>query len=181
MIPSTGSPNKMETSTRELKRRGNVEKCPVCGSQVDSEAYCCPTCRSFFCYHCRARVVETDPQFQCINQACDYYGRLVCGVCDPRHERQEPPSIYLEPEDGFWPLLFILGLLGALLAWFRWWLTWPWLLLFGAAVFCCGAVVVRLFGRSVFGRHIKVEQQRITPYHTCLECGEEVREQVKES
>jgi hypothetical protein len=170
----------METKTEFKGRRGDPEKCPVCGSRVDPEAYCCPTCRSYFCYHCRARVLESDPQFQCVNKGCDYYGRLVCANCDPRHEREEPPSVYFEPEDGFWLLLLLLALVGGLFAWVRWGLTWPWVLVVMAAVFAAGALVVRLCKRSVFGRNVRVEQQRITVYHTCIACEKEARTLVDE-
>ena len=88
---------------QELKRRGDVEKCPVCGSHVDAEAYHCPSCRNYFCFHCRSRLVPPDTQLQCVNQQCDYYGKLVCDVCDISHQRDEAPTVYAEPEDGYWP------------------------------------------------------------------------------
>lgn len=169
----------METVTPELKRRGNVEKCPVCGSRVDADAYCCPTCRSYFCFHCRARVLESDPQFQCVNQACDYYGRLVCNVCDPRHDREESPTVYLEPEDGFWPLLLVLALISGPVGWIGWRLNLFGVVMTMAGVFGVGSFLVHIFDRTVFGRKIRVEQRRLTPYHTCISCGEEVRGLVK--
>ena len=95
----------------ELKRRGNVAKCPICGSQVDPEAYHCPACHNYYCYHCRARLLASDTQLQCANQSCDYYGKLVCSVCDPQGEKEEPPAVYEEPEDGYWPLWLIVSLI----------------------------------------------------------------------
>jgi hypothetical protein len=171
----------MEPATRELKRRGNVEKCPVCGSPVDAEAYCCPTCTSLFCFHCRARVLASDPQFQCVNQSCDYYGRLICDVCDSRHEREESPSVYLEPEDGFWPLLLVLALISGAVGWIGWRLNLLGVILTMAAVFGLGSMLVRLTARSVFGRNVRIEQRRLTPYHTCISCGGEVRRLVKDT
>ena len=41
-----------DESNKKLERRGDVEKCPVCGSRVDRDAYHCPTCRNYFCFHC---------------------------------------------------------------------------------------------------------------------------------
>ncbi len=96
---------------RELKRRGDVEKCPVCGSHVDAEAYHCPSCRNYFCFHCRSRLVPPDTQLQCVNQQCDYYGKLICDVCDREHERDEEPTVYAEPEDGYWPGWLLLALI----------------------------------------------------------------------
>ena len=83
--------------TSELQRRGDVQKCPVCGSHIDPAAYHCPTCRSYFCFHCRARLLEPDTQLQCVNQDCDYYSKLICSVCDPCKETEEPPTVYAEP------------------------------------------------------------------------------------
>ena len=87
-----------------LARRGDVAKCPVCGTGVDPESYHGSQCRNYFCFHCRARLLDAGAQLQCLNQSCDYYAKLICGVCDPAKEKEEPPSIYAEPEDGYWPL-----------------------------------------------------------------------------
>ena len=65
----------------ELNRRGNKQKCPACGWNLDGDAYRCPKCRIYFCYKCRARVVERDAQYQCMNQQCDCYGKLLCSAC----------------------------------------------------------------------------------------------------
>lgn len=168
-------------STTVLKRRGDVTKCPVCGSSVDPDAFCCPTCRSFFCYHCRARVLPSDTQLQCVNQSCDYYGRLVCGICDPKHVREEEPTVYLEPEDGFWPLLAILSLIGGCYAWFRWGLHWGWALMVMAGIFGLLSLVVMAVKKPVFGRHNRVEQRRQSTYHTCIACGETTRKLARTS
>ena len=157
-------------------RLGNVEKCPVCGSSVDSEAYCCPTCHSFYCYHCRARVLETDPQYQCINQACSYHGRLMCGVCDQEHQEDDEPMVYMEPEDGFWPMLLLAALVVGLITWGFGAPGWLWPLGSMAVVFTVGSLLVMAIGRSVFGRDIRIEQQRFRDYHTCLCCGQEVKQ-----
>lgn len=67
--------------THEIERRGDLCKCPACGWRLDSEAYRCPRCFIFFCYICRARVGTNDEQYQCANQSCDCYGKLVCSKC----------------------------------------------------------------------------------------------------
>ena len=105
-------------STAAPQRRGDAEKCPVCGSRVDSEAYYCPTCQSFYCFHCRARLLPSDTQLQCVNQCCEYYGKLVCGVCDAAAEKEEPPAVYSEPEDGYWPAWLVLILVTAPMIWY---------------------------------------------------------------
>ena len=65
----------------EIKRRGETEKCPACGTRLDDDAYRCPKCRIYFCYKCRARVAEREPQYECANQACSCYGKLLCAAC----------------------------------------------------------------------------------------------------
>ena len=122
---------------------------------MDPEAYHCPTCRSFFCFHCRARLLEPDTRLQCVNQGCDYYGKLVCGICDPLHEKNEAPSIYAEPEDGYWPAWLILVLIGTYLV---------------------GGYLLHRLGLNIFGRHRTLEHPRKSTFHTCIHCQSEVKE-----
>jgi hypothetical protein len=64
-----------------MRRRGDTEKCPACGWGLDPGAYRCPKCRIYFCFKCRARVTEREPQYQCADQSCECYGKLLCGAC----------------------------------------------------------------------------------------------------
>lgn len=66
---------------RHYRRLGNPAKCPACGWRMDPEAYRCPRCYIYFCFKCRARVTEHDPQFQCADQSCRCYGKLLCAAC----------------------------------------------------------------------------------------------------
>jgi hypothetical protein len=66
---------------KELNRLGPQEKCPACGWRLDADAYRCPKCMIYFCFKCRRRVAARDPQYQCLNQQCKYYGKLLCEVC----------------------------------------------------------------------------------------------------
>jgi hypothetical protein len=66
---------------REYRRVGDTAKCPACGASMDPEAYRCPKCRIYFCFKCRRRVQPRDPQYQCMNQQCDQYGKLLCNAC----------------------------------------------------------------------------------------------------
>lgn len=65
----------------EMRRRGEKSKCPACGSGLDDDAYRCPKCRIYFCYKCRARVGKQEDQFQCADQSCSCYGKLLCAAC----------------------------------------------------------------------------------------------------
>lgn len=67
--------------SKEYNRRGDQCKCPACGWRLDSEAYRCPKCFIYFCFKCRARVGKGDQQYQCADQSCSCYGKLLCGAC----------------------------------------------------------------------------------------------------
>lgn len=66
---------------RDYRRLGDTVKCPACGRPMDAEAYRCPNCKIYFCFKCRRRVQPTDKQYQCMNQQCKYYGKLLCNAC----------------------------------------------------------------------------------------------------
>lgn len=78
----------------EIRRRAEVEKCPACGWRLDAGAYRCPKCRIYFCYKCRARVGERETQYQCADQSCGCYGKLLCSACvvqlDQTQTQQQP-------------------------------------------------------------------------------------------
>lgn len=107
-----------EPQPKAAERRGDINKCPVCGSHIDSEAYYCAKCRNYFCFHCRARVLPSDPQLQCTNADCAYYGKLICEACHPHNERDEDPSVYAEQEDGYWPAWLVLVTLASAVVWY---------------------------------------------------------------
>jgi hypothetical protein len=156
-----------------LMRRGDIEKCPVCGLGVDAEAYHCPSCSNYFCYQCRARLVPPDPQLQCVNQHCDYYGKLVCEVCDIAHEREEEPTVYAEPEDGYWPGLLLLAVLCFVPLWYFYSLQIAAVSTVGG--FIIGGLLLHWSGINIFGMNQIVEHQRKSPYHCCICCGEVVK------
>jgi hypothetical protein len=162
-----------EAEKVEPPRRGDLRKCPVCGSQGDPEAYHCPHCHNYFCFHCRARLLGADDHHQCFNKDCDYYGKLICGVCDEEVRIEEPPAVYLEPEDGYWPLLLLLSVLVAVLAWILHSFLAATLFLFG--IFAAGACVLRYAGVNVFGRKNEVRRNRSSVYHKCIRCEQRVK------
>ena len=66
---------------KPLNRIGDKCKCPACGWALDDGAYRCPKCLIYFCFKCRRRVKANEPQTQCLNQQCDYHGKLLCSAC----------------------------------------------------------------------------------------------------
>ena len=151
-----------------VKRRGDLQKCPVCGSPVDSEAYYCPTCHNYFCYHCRARLVESDSQLQCVDTNCEYYGKLVCSVCDSAVEKEEPPSVYAEPEDGYWPLLLLAAIIIGILIW--WLGSFLVGLIVGIVLFAGGGHLLHRYVLNIFGRERTVTRSRVSSCNTCVRC-----------
>lgn len=156
-----------------VKRRGDMTKCPVCGSHVDAEAYHCATCHNYFCFHCRARLLEPDAQLQCVNQDCVYYGKLVCGVCNPHHERDEAPSTYVEPEDGYWPVWLIFVLIAFAVLWY--YTSFLWAAGLAITAYVLGGYLLQKLGLNVFGRERKVEHPRKSSFHTCVSCNQTVK------
>lgn len=156
-------------------RRGDITKCPVCGSHCDPEAFYCAKCRNYFCFHCRARSLPSELQLQCVNQDCDYYGKMVCGICDPGVEKDEPPSVYMEPEDGYWPAWLALVLI---LSGFVWYFSSSFLAAAATAliVYVAGGYCAHRAGWNLFGTVRKVEQSRTSSFHTCIRCVQPVKE-----
>jgi hypothetical protein len=89
-----------------VRRIGEQTKCPACGWGLDASAYRCPKCRIFFCYKCRARVGREETQYQCANQACDCYGKLLCCACVAPVHRVGPVPAY-DISTAHWIWLFI--------------------------------------------------------------------------
>ena len=147
---------KSESRQSVPERIGAVEKCPVCGSRVDLEAYHCPTCRNTFCFHCRARILPSDIQFQCVSQQCEYYGKLLCDVCEEMVEEDSPPAVYLEPQEGYWPLLLIAVLVTA-------WFIWSWSFCLGRALGSDRISANRLFVARRGTQYLWKESSRGTP------------------
>jgi len=162
-------------------RRGDVCKCPACGSNVDPEAYHCPICQTDFCFHCRARLLPADVQLECVNQQCGYYGKLICCVCDGSVEQEEAPSVYREREDCYWPawLAVVLVMAG---------MIWYFSSSFLAAVMTAVVVYVgvgyflqKRMGWNLFGTERSVEHQRRSSFNTCINCQGRVKELRKAS
>ena len=165
-----------------IARRGDVGKCPICGSCVDPDAYHCATCRNYYCFHCRARLLPSDAQLECVNQDCGYYGKLVCGICDGVHDKKESPLVYAEPVDGYWPLWLGIALVVGLIGWY---FTIAWFeffkaMLFGfflaISVFVAGGRWLQKQGFNIFGTEAMVTHERSSSYRTCIRCQQTTKE-----
>jgi hypothetical protein len=168
-----------KTATHEqshdlIARRGDVGKCPICGSSVDPDAYHCATCRNYYCFHCRARLLPSDAQLECVNQDCGYYGKLVCGICDGAHDKKEAPLIYAEPVDGYWPLWLGIALFVGLIVWYLtvWWFGF----FLAISVFVAGGLWLQKKGFNIFGTEAMVTHERSSSYRTCIRCQQTTKE-----
>jgi hypothetical protein len=106
-------------SKPEFNRLGPQEKCPACGWRLDPGAYRCPKCRIYFCFKCRRRVIERDAQYQCLNQQCLYYGKLLCEVCTesvPEYEDRQVPH-YSSGQSGVWRIFSIAAGVVGVIVW----------------------------------------------------------------
>ena len=153
----------------ELARLGNITQCPICGSEVHSDAYHCTKCRSFFCYRCRAHLGADEPILQCGNQDCSYYGKWVCGVCNPTIKKQETPLEYIEPIDGYWPVWLIASLLLSLI--FGWYFTWTSALIVFVGLYAGLGYILQTMDVNIFGKQRKVSMDRSTDIHACICCS----------
>lgn len=173
--PATAA-DEIETPAKKLVRRGDVTKCPVCGVGIDPGAYHCAKCRNYFCYHCRARLLSTDTQVRCLNQECDYYAKLICGVCDLPRDKEEAPSVYAEPEDGYWPLWLAISLAVGAVTWY--YSSFILGALIALALHFGGGYGLQRAGLNIFGRERRVTYPRTSSFRTCICCQQTVKEVV---
>lgn len=168
---SSGTPTTAPRS--ELNRLGNTSQCPICGSEVHSEAYHCTKCRSFFCYHCRARLGFNEAVLQCGNRDCGYYGKLLCSSCDTPTTKQEAPLEYIEPIDGYWPGLVCVSILVSLLI--AWKFTWSAALIAFLTLFAGVGTILQSMQFNIFGKQRHVSMPRTSNHHSCICCNSETK------
>ncbi len=163
-----------EPQLHTIARRGDVGKCPICGSSVDHDAYHCATCRNYFCFHCRARLLPSDTQLECVNQGCGYYGKLACAICDCEHNKPEAPLVYAEPVDGYWPFWLVISIIVGMLVWSLtlWWFG----VFFGILLFTAGGYGLQKKGFNIFGSESIVTHERTSCYRTCIRCQQPAKE-----
>jgi hypothetical protein len=157
-----------------VARRGDVTKCPICGSPADPDAYHCAKCRNYFCFHCRARILPSDVQAECVNSDCAYYGKLVCGLCETPHVKEEAPLVYAEPLDGYWPLWLLATLVAGVVTWYvtTWWIG----ILLTVLMYAVGGYQLQRAGLNIFGSESLVTRPRSSSYRTCIRCQQPVKE-----
>lgn len=63
------------------RRVGNPSECPTCGWRMNPNAYYCLKCRNYHCFKCRTRMAVQERQYQCADQSCPQYGKLLCPTC----------------------------------------------------------------------------------------------------
>lgn len=129
----------------EMRRRGDTEKCPACGWGLDADAYRCPKCRVYFCFKCRARVTERECQYQCADQSCDCYGKLLCVACVvPFDDIREVPNA--DATKGA-------SVVGVIVGFALWWFglfSILWSCVVGLVAVASCAYLLRLSGYNVF-------------------------------
>ena len=168
-IPAPADPSLEPSSRLEITRLGNTKQCPICGSDVHSDAYHCTRCRSFFCYHCRAKLGADEVILQCGNQDCGFYGKWVCSVCDPATQKAEPPLEYDEPVDGYWPAWLLASIFMGLLA--AWYINWSSALIVFAGMYAGLGYLLQSMDVNIFGKLRRASMERSSEVHSCICCS----------
>jgi len=140
----------------DVKKNVGTSKCPACGFRMDADAYRCPHCRIYFCFKCRARVTGNDEQYQCANQSCKYYAKLLCSACvavEPIYEEQKAYyQVAISPAKPMhsrhaWAFWTAIGAGVLVLCFFPFWLA------FLAGVATWLSVVIGTYSREDFNWH----------------------------
>jgi hypothetical protein len=173
-LDEAGASTALESPPPKLQRRGDVSKCPICGSAVDAEAFHCAQCHNYFCFHCRARLLKSDTQLSCGNQKCDYYAKLVCSACDPPNLKEEPPSVFVEPLDGYWPVWLIVSLIAFGVTWYN--TSFYPAAAVAIALFLIGGYLVHRAGINIFGGERRVTHDVTSTHYQCICCQQSARE-----
>lgn len=174
---------------RQYRRVGDTAKCPACGWRMDSDAYRCPKCYIYFCFKCRARVTEREPQFQCADQSCPCYGKLLCAACTvmvpefkdiTRTIREEPQRTVTEGDDWGWAALIVPIPVGIAL-WVKY--SFWWGVAGAVAVFVLLAVILVKAGSSWFSQEKVIpektrqvtENEKIAEHRCCIQCKHPIK------
>ena len=164
---------------KQYRRIGEEKKCPACGWRLDAEAYRCPKCFIYFCYKCRARVTKGDPQYQCADQSCECYGKLLCSACTVMiEERRDENRSRTKTTGDNWGFAWLIAIaISGIAAWIYFGQFWV-----GATV----AVVVGVVGAillskagSTFFTNEETEQYsvnvKVADHRCCIQCKHPVK------
>lgn len=166
---------------RKLRRVGDTAKCPACGWKLDSDAYRCPKCRIYFCFKCRARVAKGDTQYQCADQSCDFYGKLLCAACTvqvPIETEQQTPESELRPIGCLLVLLISVGI-GALVASFQSWgviaIVTSISAMIGSALFFLYLGSIWFWSEWLLFKDVQVQVRSVAQHRCCVQCRHRVK------
>jgi hypothetical protein len=156
--------------TDPTERPENRSNCPVCGARVHSEAYCCSKCRNYFCYLCRIRLAPPETVLQCSHRPCKLFGKFVCSACSDSHEEADPPMIYLEPVDGFWPLWLLLSVIASAVVWYN--TTAIAAIITAIGLYAGAGYLMQAAGINIFGKSKRVELLQRKKVYSCRQCSQ---------
>jgi hypothetical protein len=165
---------------RQYRRLGDTAKCPACGWRMDPEAYRCPKCHIYFCFKCRARVTERDPPFQCANQSCSCYGKLLCAACTvmvPEFAavtRITTPAHTIKEGDSWGCAALVVPILVGIYLW----ITYSfWTGLLGAIVAFVTVAILLVSAKSTWIEQDKVipgttvtNNEKVAEHRCCIQC-----------
>lgn len=167
---SESSSTPQEIGTDASRRRGELDVCPVCGTDVHPQAYFCSRCSNYFCFVCRSRMGASDVALQCVNRECEYFGKHVCSQCDPARTVAEKPFHYKEPTDGYWPVwLLACSLISIYIVWCSTWLAGG---LAFVSLYAGLGYLMQSVGLNIFGKERSVELPRSSTTYSCVRCSQ---------
>jgi hypothetical protein len=88
--------------------------------------------------------------------------------------RQDPPSEFVEPLDGYWPLWLLASLIAGGVTWYYSSFFTGGLTALG--LFVIGGILIHLAGVNIFGGERRLIEDRSTTYYSCLRCKQPVKE-----
>lgn len=157
---------------QKYERKGEQAKCPVCGWRIDTSAYRCPKCRVYFCYKCRVQLRKGDAQFECADQTCACYGKLLCASCSPPLTT-EHPTTRTETLAGWAFPIFIASGISTVLAFCGGFGLFA--LLAGVVVFAVLTGICIYSGARFFEDSRKVPDTYTTDARSCIQCKHPVK------
>lgn len=156
----------------EYSRKGNQAKCPVCGWRIDDSAYRCPKCRVYFCYKCRVQLRKGDAQFECADQTCACYGKLLCASCSPPLQT-EIPTTRQETLPGWATTCLTIAIVVTIGSFFAGlgWLS----LIAGFGTFAVLTAIVVSVGARFFESTQAVPETYTSSEQSCIQCKNPVK------
>ena len=130
---------------------------------------------------CRARVAKGDTQYQCADQSCDFYGKLLCAACTvqvPIETEQQTSESELRPIGCLVVLLISIGV-GVLVASFQ---SWGVIAIVTSISAVIGSALLFLYLGGIWFwsewllfKDVQVQVRSVAQHRCCVQCRHPVK------